>query len=67
MKSKPIPPLKSDYRLGFWYCYRRGDKTVFLNRKDETIKEFGDHEEAVEYATANIHLIDKPGLKNKAA
>lgn len=44
---------------GWIYCFKRGDKAVFLNRKDELIKELDTYEEAEKYANNNIHLIDK--------
>ena len=43
---------------GWIYCFKRGGKFVFLNRKDELIKEFETYKEAEDYANKNIHLID---------
>ena len=39
------------------YCFKRGDRAVFLNRKDEVIKEFETYKEAEDYANKNINLI----------
>lgn len=44
---------------GWVYCFKRGDKAVFLNRKDQVIKEFCTYDEAEQYAKNNIHLIDE--------
>lgn len=40
------------------YCYKKGDKAVFLNRKDDVIKEFTSYEDAFNFAKNNLHLID---------
>jgi hypothetical protein len=51
--------IKTELRkIGWLYCFKRGDKAVFLNRKDQVIKEFDNYEEAEQYANNNIHLID---------
>ena len=42
------------------YCFKRGNKAVFLNRKDELIKKFNTYDEAINFAEKNIHLIDHP-------
>jgi len=44
---------------GWIYCFKRGSKFVFLNRKDELIKEFETYKECEEYANNNFHLIDE--------
>lgn len=41
------------------YCFKRGSKGIFLNRKDQVIKEFETYNEAIQFANDNIHLIDK--------
>lgn len=43
---------------GWVYCFKRGEKAVFLNRWDQEIKEFETYKEAVEFADKNIYLID---------
>ena len=54
MGKKPISLTPS----AWVYCFKRGSKAVFLNRKDETIKEFDSYEEAIQFAEKNIQLID---------
>lgn len=49
--------IKNEF--GWVYCFRIGDKAVFLNRKDQIIKEFASYQEAVTFANNNIDLIDK--------
>ena len=41
------------------YCYRDGDKAIFLDRKDEVIATFDTMGEAIAYAQKNLHLIDR--------
>jgi hypothetical protein len=54
-----IKGIKTELRKSCWlYCFKRGDKAVFLNRKDQVIKEFNSYEEAEQFANKNIHLID---------
>jgi hypothetical protein len=44
---------------GAWiYCFKRKDSAVFLNRRDEVIKEFKTYDEAIEFATVNMNLIE---------
>lgn len=50
--------MKTEHKSGWLYCYKRGEKAVFLNRWDETIKVFNTYDEAELYANENIHLID---------
>ena len=50
--------MKQAYSKGWLYCYLRGDKAVFLNRWDETIKEFETYKEAELFANDNMGLID---------
>ena len=47
-----------EIKSGWGYCYKRGNKAVFLNRWDETIKEFETYQEAEDFANKNIKLID---------
>ena len=57
--------MKRGHKSGWLYCFKRGDKTVFLNRWDETIKEFTTYNEAGLFANENINLIDiKNGCLN---
>jgi hypothetical protein len=52
--------IKTELRKSGWlYCFKRGNKAVFLNRKDQLIKEFNNYEEAEQFANNNIHLIDE--------
>jgi len=44
--------------IGWIYCFKRGGKFVFLNRKDILIKRFETYPEAVNYANQNINLIN---------
>ena len=44
---------------GWIYCFKRGDKFVFLDRKDELIKSFNTYEDAVIFANININLINQ--------
>lgn len=50
--------MKTEYKSGWLYCYLRGNKAVFLNRWDETIKEFRTYNEAELFANENINLIN---------
>lgn len=50
--------MKTEFTSSWIYCYKRGDKAVFLNRWDENIREFDTYEEAEKYADENINLID---------
>jgi len=43
---------------GWIYCFKRGSKFVFINRKDELIKSFKTYNEAVTFANSNINLIN---------
>ena len=49
---------------GWIYCFKRGDKFVFLDRKDKLIKSFNTYSEAVTFANENIHLINQNPIKN---
>lgn len=52
--------LSKAYDSGAWiYCFKKGDKAVFLDRRDRVIKEFDTYAEAVEFADKNIHLINR--------
>ena len=44
---------------GWIYCFKRGCKFVFLDRKDKLIKTFNTYNEAVMYANENINLINQ--------
>ena len=48
---------------GWIYCFKRGDKFVFLDRKDELIKSFNTYEDAVIFANTNINLINQNPIK----
>ena len=48
---------------GWIYCFKRGNKFVFLDRKDKLIKSFDTYNEAVTFANANIHLINQNPIK----
>jgi len=48
---------------GWIYCFKRGDKFVFLDRKDRLIKKFNTYNEAVTFANSNIHLINQNQIK----
>ena len=51
--------IKTELRkIGWLYCFKKGDKSVFLNRKDQVIKEFDTYIEAEVFANNNIYLID---------
>ena len=41
------------------YCFKRGDRAVFLNRWDEEIKSFKTYKEAENFAKNNINLINE--------
>lgn len=43
--------------IAWIYCYMSGDKAVFLNKRDELIKEFDTYKECIEFAEQNIDLI----------
>tara|TARA_R110002072_G_scaffold298877_1_gene473479 strand:+ start:104 stop:268 length:165 start_codon:yes stop_codon:yes gene_type:complete len=43
---------------GWIYCFKKGSKFVFLDRKDKLIKTFDDYNVAVDFANKNIHLIN---------
>ena len=56
--------IKTELRNSGWlYCFKRGDKAVFLNRKDQVIKEFNSYKEAERFADNNMHLIDAKTIK----
>lgn len=44
---------------GWIYCFKRENSAVFLDRKDNVIKEFNTYDEAIAFADENIHLIDE--------
>jgi hypothetical protein len=46
-------------KSGWAYCFKRGSKFVFLDRKDKLIKSFDTYNEAVNFANSNIGLINK--------
>ncbi len=48
---------------GWVYCFKRGDKFVFLDRKDKLIKSFNTYNEAVTFANSNINLINQNPIK----
>ena len=48
---------------GWVYCFKRGDKIVFLDRKYKIIKRFNAYNEAVTFANENIHLINQNPIK----
>lgn len=50
--------MQVNKNIGWLYCYMRGSKAVFLNRWDETIKEFESYDEANDYANKNSDLIN---------
>lgn len=50
---------KVDKGAAWIYCFKSGDKAVFLNRYDEVIKRFATYSDAEQYATKHIHLINK--------
>lgn len=47
-----------DYKTHL-YCFLNNKGAVFLNRKDEVIRQFNTYNEAVLFASKNIHLIDE--------
>jgi len=49
---------------GWIYCFKRGGKFVFLDRKDKLIKSFNTYNEAVAFANSNIDLINQNPIKN---
>jgi hypothetical protein len=49
---------------GWIYCFKRGSKFVFLDRKDKLIKSFKTYNEAVAFANSNINLINQNPIKN---
>ena len=49
---------------GWIYCFKRGSKFVFLDRKDKLIKSFKTYNEAVAFANSNIDLINQNPIKN---
>jgi len=49
---------------GWIYCFKRGSKFVFLDRKDKLIKSFNTYNEAVAFANSNIDLINQNPIKN---
>lgn len=49
---------------GWIYCFKRGSKFVFLDRKDKLIKSFNTYNEAVAFANSNINLINQNPIKN---
>ena len=52
--------IKTELRkIGWLYCFKKGDKAIFLNRKDQVIKEFDTYIEAEVFANNNIYLIDE--------
>ena len=55
--------MKKLSQSGWVYCFKRGDKFVFLDRKDKLIKSFNTYNEAVMFANSNIHLINQKPVK----
>ena len=51
--------MKKQITSSWIYCFKSGDKAVFLNRWDEVIKRFRTYLEAETFADLNINLIDK--------
>ena len=51
--------MKKQITSSWIYCFKRGDKAVFLNRWDEVIKRFTSYKEAETFANLNINLIDQ--------
>jgi len=49
---------------GWIYCFKRGSKFIFLDRKDKLIKSFNTYNEAVAFANSNIDLINQNPIKN---
>ena len=49
---------------GWVYCFKRGDKFVFLDRKDKLIKSFDTYIQSVTFANNNIHLINQNPINN---
>ena len=49
---------------GWIYCFKRGSIFVFLDRKDKLIKSFCTYSQAVNFANANIYLINQNPIKN---
>ena len=49
---------------GWIYCFKRGGKFVFLDRKDKLIKSFNTYSQAISYANSNIYLINQNPIKN---
>ncbi len=44
--------------IGWIYCFKRGDKFVFLDRNDKLIKSFDTYAEAITFANSNSELIN---------
>ena len=55
--------MKKLSESGWVYCFKRGDKFVFLDRKDKLIKSFNTYNEAVTFANSNINLINQNPIK----
>jgi len=62
MSISKIDINQPEYFAASLWCYKRGDGAVFLNRKDEDIKTFSSYEEAIVFASNNMHLIDNKVL-----
>lgn len=54
--TKQISDIVND--RSWLYCFLRGEKAVYLNRWDQTIKEFDTYAEALIYAKEHPELID---------
>ena len=61
IKDKDLIKLSES---GWIYCFKRGSKFVFLDRKDILIKSFDTYNEALTFANSNINLIDQNPIKN---
>lgn len=51
------------YSNAWLFCFKKGDRAVFLDRKDNVIKSFNTYNEAIAFANANIHLINQNPIK----
>jgi len=47
------------YSNSWLYCFKKGDRAVFLDRKDNVIKSFDTYDEAIKYADENMDLINR--------
>lgn len=49
------------------YCYRTGERAIFVDRAGEIIGEFPSWKEAFDFALNNLHMIDRTEKKQKKA